>query len=396
MGLFFLLAGYFTPSSYARKGPKHFMMDRAIRLLIPLAFYELLLSPIIFYIAHTAPDPNNPQGFAAATNVYQWYFQRYTGVGRNPMWFVAVLFIFSSGYTLFAWLKRLPGCSSCCRNGQQVQLQQQLLQGASAAPLEPGEHPEASVPATAACAATTNGTEMTSAAPPGSSPPSTAAWPLPHQQQEQQAPFTARFMLLSQSLLILAMGTIVFLIRWGIGDMWNSYGITFQVNYTFGQYLLSFILGMKMQETNAFARIPAQYAFWGAGVGLLWFIAAFIVEWALRLRGYETKGAYTAPWALFYSFQEMGFAVLWSTGLLAFACKFCTCRPSQFWGKRLIGSAYTTYIIHPLFLVLFTLALNPASLAPLVFFVVMCPLVLLSTWITAAAICAIPGASYVL
>ena len=39
MGFFFLLAGYFTPASYNRKGPGKFLADRLIRLGIPLAVY---------------------------------------------------------------------------------------------------------------------------------------------------------------------------------------------------------------------------------------------------------------------------------------------------------------------------------------------------------------------
>ena len=37
MGLFFLLAGVFTPQAYDRKGPRAFRRDRAIRLGVPLA-----------------------------------------------------------------------------------------------------------------------------------------------------------------------------------------------------------------------------------------------------------------------------------------------------------------------------------------------------------------------
>ncbi len=36
MGLFFLLAGYFTPSSLARKGTGPFLWDRLLRLGVPL------------------------------------------------------------------------------------------------------------------------------------------------------------------------------------------------------------------------------------------------------------------------------------------------------------------------------------------------------------------------
>jgi glucans biosynthesis protein C len=46
MGFFFLIAGYFTPGSYDRKGIKSFLFDRLIKLGIPLLIYDLLLDPL--------------------------------------------------------------------------------------------------------------------------------------------------------------------------------------------------------------------------------------------------------------------------------------------------------------------------------------------------------------
>jgi surface polysaccharide O-acyltransferase-like enzyme len=51
MGFFFLLAGYFTPGSYDRRGPRSFLRDRLVRLGIPLLLYDLLLDPLVVYIA---------------------------------------------------------------------------------------------------------------------------------------------------------------------------------------------------------------------------------------------------------------------------------------------------------------------------------------------------------
>ena len=49
MPLFFLVAGYFTPGSFERKGFRRFVVGRAIRLLLPMAAWVLLLSPPIEY-----------------------------------------------------------------------------------------------------------------------------------------------------------------------------------------------------------------------------------------------------------------------------------------------------------------------------------------------------------
>ena len=50
LGLFFMLAGYFTPHSYDKRGFGGFLVDRAKRLLIPLALYEAIIFPLIRYI----------------------------------------------------------------------------------------------------------------------------------------------------------------------------------------------------------------------------------------------------------------------------------------------------------------------------------------------------------
>jgi hypothetical protein len=46
MGCFFLLAGFFTPGSYDRKGGRSFLADRLLRLGVPLLIYEFVLGPL--------------------------------------------------------------------------------------------------------------------------------------------------------------------------------------------------------------------------------------------------------------------------------------------------------------------------------------------------------------
>src|SRR5262245_17162730 len=47
MGLFFLIAGYFTSSAYDRKGGTKFLRDRWIRLGVPLALAYVFASPYL-------------------------------------------------------------------------------------------------------------------------------------------------------------------------------------------------------------------------------------------------------------------------------------------------------------------------------------------------------------
>jgi glucan biosynthesis protein C len=49
LGLFFMIAGYFTPRAYDRRGAGAFLVDRLKRLGIPLLFYEVIIRPLINY-----------------------------------------------------------------------------------------------------------------------------------------------------------------------------------------------------------------------------------------------------------------------------------------------------------------------------------------------------------
>jgi peptidoglycan/LPS O-acetylase OafA/YrhL len=99
MGAFFLLAGYFVPGSFDRKGPGSFLKDRLIRLGIPLVIFYFVLNPISrigWWLM--------PAELTGITTPLTWqtYRQMYTElIGLGPLWFVAMLLIFSFGYA--AW-----------------------------------------------------------------------------------------------------------------------------------------------------------------------------------------------------------------------------------------------------------------------------------------------------
>ena len=54
MGLFFFLAGYFTPGAYDRKGGSVYLRERSRRLGWPLAFGVLLLIPVVDWVRYRA------------------------------------------------------------------------------------------------------------------------------------------------------------------------------------------------------------------------------------------------------------------------------------------------------------------------------------------------------
>ena len=98
MGLFFLIAGYFTPGSYDRKGSKSFLQDRILRLGIPLLIYDLLIDPLVVYIA---------SGLRGSYwSFYSDYLLHEKGIANGPVWFIAVLLLFSLIYTAWRVLSR--------------------------------------------------------------------------------------------------------------------------------------------------------------------------------------------------------------------------------------------------------------------------------------------------
>ena len=100
MGLFFLLAGYFTPPALAAKGPRRFVQDRLLRLGLPLLVFGLVLGPLTVALA------GMQQG--------QPLLARWLGLmaqGRffiGPLWFAWALLIFSAAWLLFNLGRKLP------------------------------------------------------------------------------------------------------------------------------------------------------------------------------------------------------------------------------------------------------------------------------------------------
>jgi glucans biosynthesis protein C len=104
MGLFLLLAGYFTPSSYDRKGFASFLADRLKRLLIPLAFYQIVINPLLNYLVDLHKKPQPPLWEYLA-----YYFRNFDSFGDGPVWFLVTLIFFSLAYALW---RRVTGSAS--------------------------------------------------------------------------------------------------------------------------------------------------------------------------------------------------------------------------------------------------------------------------------------------
>jgi peptidoglycan/LPS O-acetylase OafA/YrhL len=97
MGAFFLLAGYFTPGSFDRKGTGSFLKERLLRLGIPLIIWIFLLNPISNIGLYLEPAV-----WITDPLTWQSYWQMYPEfIGFGVAWFLALLLIFSFGYA--AW-----------------------------------------------------------------------------------------------------------------------------------------------------------------------------------------------------------------------------------------------------------------------------------------------------
>lgn len=96
MGLLFLIAGYFVPQSYNKKGYQKFIHDRAVRLGIPALIYLLIINPFVIYF--------ELGGYAGIyLDFGHYYAVGYLGnlgflSGPGPIWFLVVLLFFTVIY----------------------------------------------------------------------------------------------------------------------------------------------------------------------------------------------------------------------------------------------------------------------------------------------------------
>ncbi len=98
MGLFFLLAGYYTPVAFERRGALAFLRGRLFRLGLPLVVYALLLHPLTVALARTAKG----RSFVGAW-VWQYVHARFE---PGPLWFAQALLLFAAAYA--AWRSLRP------------------------------------------------------------------------------------------------------------------------------------------------------------------------------------------------------------------------------------------------------------------------------------------------
>jgi peptidoglycan/LPS O-acetylase OafA/YrhL len=100
MGFFFLIAGYFTPASYDRKGAWRFAADRLLRLGLPLLVFGFVLDPLTVALAHA----HSPEGVFV-----RWGRMMAQGwFSSGPLWFAEALLIFAAAYMVWRAIDGAP------------------------------------------------------------------------------------------------------------------------------------------------------------------------------------------------------------------------------------------------------------------------------------------------
>ncbi len=101
MGLFFLIAGYFSTQSLTKKAPINFIKDKFVRLIIPLIFIVIFISPLISWIIINYYEKREITYFRLFLDTFT-ELNIYVG----PLWFVEVLFIFSFFYAIISYFNK--------------------------------------------------------------------------------------------------------------------------------------------------------------------------------------------------------------------------------------------------------------------------------------------------
>jgi glucan biosynthesis protein C len=113
MGLLFLLAGYFTPASYDRKGPGQFTLDRLTRLWLPVGIFIFLIDPFMQYALISAGVLPSPTGLPMTAQAFLGLFTNpFNGLGFGPLWFIEALFFFTLIYVIWRLVFKSPGKTS--------------------------------------------------------------------------------------------------------------------------------------------------------------------------------------------------------------------------------------------------------------------------------------------
>jgi surface polysaccharide O-acyltransferase-like enzyme len=124
MGMFFLLAGSYTPPALRRHGPAGFVKERLLRLGVPLLFYFLILHPLTVALALTAKS-------LSFVRVLPWLWTH----GRfepGPLWFAEALLIFAGVWLAWRLMRKPQAAATIPFPSDRVLLAAALVTGTAA------------------------------------------------------------------------------------------------------------------------------------------------------------------------------------------------------------------------------------------------------------------------
>ncbi|MCJ7716173.1 MAG: acyltransferase family protein [Anaerolineales bacterium] len=103
MGFFYFLGGYFSAGSLERKDASSFLVQRFIRLGIPILMFVYLISPILRFLLHWILF-DHPLTLTGLKNIYQSID---FGIELGPMWFIVLLLLLSiTSIPVNNWIKK--------------------------------------------------------------------------------------------------------------------------------------------------------------------------------------------------------------------------------------------------------------------------------------------------
>jgi Acyltransferase family len=98
MGMFFLFAGYFTPAALQRKGALQFVLERLVRLGIPLLVFGFLLGPLAVALADASSTGRAGERWMVLLSEGTFVI--------GPLWFAWALMLFALVFVL--WRQARP------------------------------------------------------------------------------------------------------------------------------------------------------------------------------------------------------------------------------------------------------------------------------------------------
>ncbi|NUT44433.1 MAG: acyltransferase family protein [Thermoactinospora sp.] len=98
MGLFFLISAFFVPGALDRKGGCRFLLDRLLRLGLPLLAMVFVVVPLAKLAAYRSEDARRPLPYL------DFYLRE---LEQGPGWFLATLLVFVTAYAVVRGIR--PG-----------------------------------------------------------------------------------------------------------------------------------------------------------------------------------------------------------------------------------------------------------------------------------------------